>query len=81
MYLLGLGTTKLRNIYQLTDNGWTSLTNYTIPGVEHSELVEPEVITYTSFDGLEIESLFFKAKKEHDNGHIIFSPHGAERKF
>lgn len=77
MYLLGLGTTKLRNIYQLTDNGWTSLTNYTIPGVDQSELVEPEVITsYTSFDGLEIESLFFKAKKENDNGHIIFSPHG-----
>lgn len=47
--------------------------------------MEPEVITYTSFDGLAIESLFFKAKKENDNGEIIFWPHGgpqaAERKF
>ena len=56
-----------------------------MPGVDQNDLVEPDVITYTSFDGLEIESLFFKAKKENDNGEIIFWPHGgpqaAERKF
>ncbi|MGE7946302.1 hypothetical protein [Lysinibacillus sp. NPDC093688] len=54
-------------------------------GQDQSELVEPNVITYSSFDGLEIESLFFKAKKENDNGEIIFWPHGGpkatERKF
>ena len=85
LYLLGRGATKPHNIYQLTANGWTSLTQYSVPGVDQSELVEPDVVTYTSFDGLEIEALFFKAKKENDNGEIIFWPHGgpqaAERKF
>ena len=85
LYLLGRGATKPHNIYQLTANGWTSLTQYSVPGVDQSELVEPDVVTYTSFDGLEIESLFFKAKRENDNGEIIFWPHGgpqaAERKF
>ena len=85
LYLLGRGATTPHNIYELTENGWISLTKYTVPGVDQSDLVEPDVITYTSFDGLEIESLFFKAKKENDNGEIIFWPHGgpqaAERKF
>jgi protease II len=84
LYLLGLSATKPFNIYKRTENGWTSLTAYTVPGVDQNDLVEPDVITYTSFDGLEIESLFFKAKKENDNGEIIFWPHGgpqaAERK-
>ena len=78
-------TTFSSIIYKFTENNWLSLTEYTVPGVNQSELVEPDVITYTSFDGLEIESLFFKAKKENDNGEIIFWPHGgpqaAERKF
>jgi len=85
LYLLGRRATIPHNIYKFTENKWLSLTEYTVPGVNQSELVEPEVITYTSFDGLEIESLFFKAKKEDDNGEIIFWPHGgpqdAERKF
>lgn len=85
LYLLGRGATNPHNIYQLMENVWISLTQYSVPGVEQSELVEPDVITYTSYDRLEIESLFFKAKKENDNGEIIFWPHGgpqaAERKF
>ncbi|MGA4518074.1 prolyl oligopeptidase family serine peptidase [Solibacillus silvestris] len=85
LYMLGGTATKPDNIYRFTDNEWTSLTQYTVPGVDHSELVEPDVISYASFDGLEIESLFFKANKENDNGEIIFWPHGgpqaAERKF
>lgn len=68
LYVLGGTATKPDNIYRLTDNEWIPLTQYAVPGVDHSELVEPEVITYPSFDGLEIESLFFKAKKENDNG-------------
>lgn len=47
-------------------------------------MVEPDVVTYESYDGMEIEALLFKAKPEHDNGHTIFLPHGgpqaAERK-
>ncbi|UED82511.1 prolyl oligopeptidase family serine peptidase [Lysinibacillus sp. CD3-6] len=85
LYLLGRSATTPHNIYQFKENRWTALTEYTVPGVSPSELVEPDVITYSSFDGLEIEALFFKAKKENDNGEIIFWPHGgpqaAERKF
>ncbi|MGE6258304.1 S9 family peptidase [Heyndrickxia sporothermodurans] len=85
LYLLGRSATKPHNIFQLQEDGWISLTQYTVPGVDLNELVEPEVITYESFDGLNIEALFFKAKEENDNGEIIFWPHGgpqaAERKF
>ncbi|QQZ08899.1 S9 family peptidase [Heyndrickxia vini] len=85
IYLLGRSATKPHNIYKLQENEWTPLTQYTVPGVDSNELVEPEVVNYSSFDGLEIESLFFKAKKENDNGEIIFWPHGgpqaSERKF
>lgn len=85
LYILGRSATKPHNIYQLHENDWVSLTQYEVPGVHRNELVEPEVITYKSFDGLEIEALFFKAKKENDNGEIIFWPHGgpqaSERKF
>lgn len=85
LYLLGRGATNPRNIYKKVEDEWVSLTNYTVPGVEKDDMVEPDVITYPSYDGLEIEALFFKAKKENDNGEIIFWPHGgpqaSERKF
>ena len=76
VYLLGESATKPHNIYNRVGNEWVSLTQYTVPGVDPNELVEPEVITYQSFDGLEIEALFFHANKENDNGEIIFWPHG-----
>ncbi|MCM3238625.1 prolyl oligopeptidase family serine peptidase [Heyndrickxia oleronia] len=85
LYLLGRSATTPHNIYKREENEWVSLTKYTVPGVAPEELVDPDVITYRSFDDLEIEALFFKAKKENDNGEIIFWPHGgpqaAERKF
>ncbi|MES1044489.1 S9 family peptidase [Heyndrickxia oleronia] len=85
LYLLGRSSTTPHNIYKREENEWVTLTKYTVPGVAPEELVDPDVITYRSFDDLEIEALFFKAKKENDNGEIIFWPHGgpqaAERKF
>ena len=76
VYLLGCSPTVPSNIYKKSEKGWSRLTNYSVPGVTQEEMVEPEVVTYSSFDGLEIEALLFKAKKENDNGHVIFWPHG-----
>jgi dipeptidyl aminopeptidase/acylaminoacyl peptidase len=87
LYVLGRTSTRLSNIYKLDRRHgvWEALTNYGVPGVPQEELVEPKIITYSSFDGMEIEALFFKAKEEYSNGHVILWPHGgpqaAERKF
>lgn len=86
LYLLGKSATKSLNIYKLekTDDNWIACTNFGVPGVTEDELCEPEVVKYSSFDGLEIEALFFRAKEEVNNGHVILWPHGgpqaAERK-
>ncbi|WP_018923942.1 S9 family peptidase [Salsuginibacillus kocurii] len=77
LYLLGRGATLPFNIYQKkSGEGWKQLTNHGVPGVNREEMVEPEVITYPSYDDLEIEALYFKAKPEVDNGHLILWPHG-----
>ncbi|KIL49312.1 S9 family peptidase [Jeotgalibacillus soli] len=85
LYLLGRSATRPFNLYQRKNGEWTSLTNYGVPGVREEDLVEPEVVSYPSFDGLTIEALFFKAKQENSNGHVILWPHGgpqhAERAF
>ncbi|WP_281202513.1 S9 family peptidase [Cytobacillus kochii] len=85
LYLLGRSAIKPHNIYQLKKGEkWKQLTEYRVPGVEESELVEPATIYYPSFDDLEIEALWFEANKEVNNGQVIFWPHGgpqaAERK-
>ncbi|WP_214480564.1 S9 family peptidase [Bacillus sp. SM2101] len=87
LYLLGTSATKPANIYKKESNShsWKQLTNNRVLGVDEKQLVDPEVIKYESFDGLEIEALFFKATAAHSNGHVIFWPHGGpqygERKF
>jgi dipeptidyl aminopeptidase/acylaminoacyl peptidase len=86
LYLLSRSSTRPFNIYKkgVNESKWESLTNYGVPGVAIEDLVEPEVLTYPSYDGLEIEALLFKAKEETSNGHVILWPHGgpqaAERK-
>lgn len=86
LYILGRSATIPFNIYkkETQQEGWEELTYLRVPGVEQSQLVEPEVLTYPSYDGLEIEALFFKANEENSNGHVILWPHGgpqwAERK-
>jgi len=83
VYLLGLSAKLPTNIFELTDE-WKQLTNNGVLGVNEVEMVEPDVVSYKSFDNLEIEALLFKALPENDNGHTIFWPHGgpqaAERK-
>lgn len=85
LYILGLSATIPHNVYQ-SANGleWKQLTNNRVLGLGPEDMVEPDIVSYTSFDGLEIEALLFKAKPEVDNGYTIFWPHGgpqaAERK-
>lgn len=85
LYLLGRSATVPHNIFHSTDGvEWKQLSNNRVLGLESEDMVEPDVVTYKSFDGMEIEALLFKAKPEFDNGHTIFWPHGgpqaAERK-
>jgi dipeptidyl aminopeptidase/acylaminoacyl peptidase len=77
IYLLGRSATLPHNIFQFTDGAeWKQLTNNRVLGLSHEDMVEPDVVTYPTFDGMEIEALLFKAKPENDNGHTIFWPHG-----
>ncbi|WP_121641280.1 alpha/beta fold hydrolase [Virgibacillus sp. Bac330] len=86
LYVLGRTATSPANIYRYTyeDGNWTMLTNNRVLGVASEEMVVPEVVTYASYDGMEIEALLFKAHAHYDNGYTIFWPHGgpqaAERK-
>jgi len=85
LYILGRSATIPHNIYQ-SSNGvdWKGLTNNRVLGLSQEDMVEPDIVSYTSFDGMEIEALLFKAKPGNDNGYTIFWPHGgpqaAERK-
>lgn len=78
LYIKGRSATRPSNIFVTKNYGqtWDELTKYRIPGVPEDQLVEPEVIHYPSFDGLQIEALFFKATAENTNGHVILWPHG-----
>ncbi|MCM3388855.1 S9 family peptidase [Ureibacillus chungkukjangi] len=78
LYIQGRTAITPGNLFVSKDGGanWTELTHYRVPGVSVEDLVEPEVLTYPSFDGMEIEALFFKAKEENSNGHVILWPHG-----
>lgn len=86
IYLRGRSSTVPFNIYRKLGNGpFEQLTKNNVLGVLEEDMVEPEVITYKSFDGMEIEALLFHAKPENSNGYTIFWPHGgpqsAERKW
>ncbi|WP_430789169.1 S9 family peptidase [Virgibacillus flavescens] len=85
LFVLGISATVPPNIYQSKDGlSWNRLTNNTVLGIEQEEMIEPEVVSYESFDGMEIEALLFNAHPDRANGHTIFWPHGgpqaAERK-
>lgn len=85
VYVLGMRASKPANIYKRQDGQWEQLTNNRVLGVSPDQMVEPDVITYKSFDDMEIEALLFKPDAEKDNGYTVFWPHGgpqaAERKF
>lgn len=78
LYVQGRTATRPNNVFVSKNNGdsWEELTHFRIPGVPDEMLVEPTVLSYPSFDGLEIEALLFKAKEEYSNGHVILWPHG-----
>lgn len=77
LYLLGRSSTSLANIYQSTNGKeWTQLTNHRIMGVRQSELSDPDVLHYPSFDGKTIEALHFRPAPYKDNGHTVLYPHG-----
>ncbi|MBD8498090.1 S9 family peptidase [Paenibacillus arenosi] len=84
VYILARGSVDPDNIYRYDAGKWTMLTRNVVLGLAREDLVSPETIRYTSFDGMEIEALLFRAKDELANGHTIFWPHGgpqyAERK-
>ncbi|WP_106766522.1 S9 family peptidase [Paenibacillus faecalis] len=84
LYLLARGAVKPFNIYRYQDGAWSMITRNVMTGLNEEDLVSPDVITYRSFDGMEIESLLFRAKEHLANGYTVFWPHGgpqaAERK-
>ncbi|RXJ04045.1 S9 family peptidase [Anaerobacillus alkaliphilus] len=85
VYVLGRSATIPFNIFRLVQGEhWEQITTNHVLGITSEQMVEPDVVTYPSFDGLEIEALYFKAKPELANGYTIFWPHGgpqaAERK-
>jgi dipeptidyl aminopeptidase/acylaminoacyl peptidase len=86
LFVLGRSATSPANLYKTSDlKMWKQLTQHNVIGVKKEDLSEPEVVTYPSFDGLEIEALYFAPKKEVDNGHTVLWPHGgpqhAEEKY
>ncbi|WP_242310723.1 prolyl oligopeptidase family serine peptidase [Bacillus cereus group sp. BfR-BA-01331] len=78
LYLLGESATKTANIYckENESTEWEMLTKNYVIGLSESSFVEPDIITYSSFDGLKIEALLFRANEEVQNGYTIFWPHG-----
>ncbi|RLL41349.1 S9 family peptidase [Oceanobacillus piezotolerans] len=85
VYVLGRSAREPQNIFSLkAGEEWKRITNNRVLGISKEEMVEPQVIHYSSFDGMNIEALLFKPKPENDNGYTIFWPHGgpqaAERK-
>ena len=77
LYILGRSATVPHNLFKSEDGQkWEQLTENRVLGVSQEGMVEPDVVSYKSFDGLEIEALLFKAKPENANGYTIFWPHG-----
>lgn len=77
VYILGRGATIPFNIYKKEPKKeWLRLTSNRVLGVGEEELIAPEVVTYQTFDHLEIEALLFRAKENNANGYTIFWPHG-----
>lgn len=84
LYLLARGAIQPTNIYRYAAGKWSMITKNVMTGLSEDDLVAPEVITYNSFDGMEIEALLYRAKDTVANGYTVFWPHGgpqaAERK-
>ncbi len=77
VYLLGRSDVDPFNLYRKPLGGsWESLTNNRVMGTEPFDLSHAEVVHYESFDGLEIEALWFPANPMTANGYTVVWPHG-----
>jgi dipeptidyl aminopeptidase/acylaminoacyl peptidase len=76
LYLLARGAVKPLNIYRYAGGSWSPITKNVLTGLTDEDLVTPDVVTYPSFDGMEIEALLFRAKDNVANGYTVFWPHG-----
>lgn len=76
LYLLARGAVKPFNIYRYTGGSWSMITKNVLTGLTDEDMVTPDVVTYPSFDGMEIEALLFRAKDHVANGYTVFWPHG-----
>jgi dipeptidyl aminopeptidase/acylaminoacyl peptidase len=85
VYALGKSSTLPLNIFRKrVGEKWEAITSNKVLGVAEDQMVNSEVITYRSFDGMDIEAQLFRANEAQANGYTIFWPHGgpqsAERK-
>lgn len=76
LYLLARGAVKPLNIYRYAGGSWSMITKNVLTGLTDKDMVSPDVVTYSSFDGMEIEALWFRAKGSVANGYTVFWPHG-----
>ncbi|KOP66916.1 peptidase S9 [Bacillus sp. FJAT-18019] len=76
LYLLARGAVKPLNIYRYAGGSWSMITKNVLTGLTDEDMVTPDVVTYPSFDGMEIEALLFRAKDNVANGYTVFWPHG-----
>lgn len=85
LYLLGRSDVAPLNLWRRgPGEAWDRLTNNQVMGMAESTLAPAEVVHFASYDGLELEALWFAARPENANGYTIVWPHGgpqaAERK-
>lgn len=77
VYLLGRSDVDPFNLYQKAVGGdWQPITNNRVMGTSPVELSHADVVRFASFDGLEIEALWFPANPETANGYTVVWPHG-----
>jgi len=77
LYVLGRSDVDPFNLHLRSVDGiWRQLTNNRVMGVDREDLSEAEVVHYPSFDGLDIEALWFPAHAETANGYTVVWPHG-----
>ncbi|MDA8194246.1 MAG: prolyl oligopeptidase family serine peptidase [Thermaerobacter sp.] len=76
LYLLGRSDVEPFNIWKLNGERWQPVTNNRVMGAGRDVLVPSETLRFPSFDGMEIESLWFKAQPAVAHGYTIVWPHG-----
>ncbi|MHB1980710.1 MAG: S9 family peptidase [Sulfobacillus sp.] len=78
LYILGRSETEPANIWRRDPSSanWVRLTDHRVMGVARSDLVPAQTLHFASFDGLEMEGLWFAAHPDRANGYTIIWPHG-----